>query len=99
MRVFGHSAVDEFAHALMGSELKPDDITEMHRAGYHLSEIADRVSARSGLDVTEAHVAAWLTTEGGFDACRNTPDGRSECGRPSDPSSAAGWCRSCQRSN
>ena len=31
--------------------------------------------------------------------CRNCPDGRSECGRPSDPSSAAGWCRSCQRSN
>lgn len=30
--------------------------------------------------------------------CRNCPDGRSECGRPSDPTSAAGWCRTCQRS-
>lgn len=92
-----HTGADNFAVALVVADMPDEDAVEMFRSGYHPGEIADRVKARSGLDVSESHAAAWLTDVGGFDACTNVADGRSMCERPARPGSSPARCTACER--
>lgn len=92
------TAVDNFTVALIRADIEDDDARDMFRSGYHLSEITDRVSTRSGLDVTDAMTAAWLVEVGGFDECQAVY-GPAACERPATPNSSPARCVDCDRSN
>ena len=69
----------------------------------HLADVARNADSGSathmGRRFDREVLAAVVRAIDAAPKCRRIVDGRSECGRPSDPTSAAGWCRSCQRSN
>lgn len=81
MTTLVQSRADRFQLAVDWTDFSLDDLAAMFTSGYHPGEIADRVKAQSGRDVTDSDAAAWLTAEAGFPEC-GASHGRGVCERP-----------------
>lgn len=81
MTTLVQSRADRFQLAVDWTDFSLDDLAAIFSERGQWSEVAERVKAQSGRDVTDTDAAAWLTAEAGFPECGQS-HGRGVCERP-----------------